>query len=162
MTGTVFGDFVDLAEAHLAAASTLTYREPGIPAGVEAELGRFITRLARYLDDHTPVYAARGIGLAGVPAWDRAILDAHAALHWAATSLAPGHNPATPPGNQPAEDLASHLATSGAALAAGRDLLHTHFTLDPAGTRTASSYWAPAITSGPVTAALLSELVGLC
>jgi hypothetical protein len=52
----------------------------------------------------------------------------------------------------------AHLAAPADHLAAGRDLLQTHFTTGPDGTRTGTSHWAPVITSGPVTAALLGEL----
>jgi len=36
-------------------------------------------------------------------------------------------------------------------LAAGRDLVQTHFTEGPFGGREDNSYWAPLVTSGPVT-----------
>jgi hypothetical protein len=52
------------------------------------------------------------------------------------------------------------LSAAADYLAAGRDLLHTHFIQDPAGVRAGTSFWAPVITSGPATAALLSELAG--
>ena len=45
-------------------------------------------------------------------------------------------------------------------LAAGRDLLNSHFTAGTNGTRTATSHWAPVIAAGPVTSALLGELAG--
>jgi hypothetical protein len=37
-------------------------------------------------------------------------------------------------------------------------LLNSHFTVGTDGTRTGASYWAPVITAGPVTSALLGEL----
>ncbi len=57
-----------------------------------------------------------------------------------------------------AHPVVRHLSAAADHLAAARDLLHTHVTTDPAGLRTGSSRWAPAITSEPVTAALHSEL----
>jgi hypothetical protein len=52
----------------------------------------------------------------------------------------------------------AHLSAAAGHLIIGRDLLHTHVTTGPDGARTARSWWAPVITSGPVTAALLCEL----
>ena len=52
----------------------------------------------------------------------------------------------------------AYLAAAADNLAACRDLLQTHFTTGHDGIRTGRSYWAPVITSGRVTAALLGEL----
>ena len=41
---------------------------------------------------------------------------------------------------------------------AGRDLLATHFSTGPDGARRGRSEWAPAVSSGPVTRALLSQV----
>lgn len=55
-----------------------------------------------------------------------------------------------------------HLARAAGQLAAGRDLLHTHFSNDPStGASTRTSTWAKVIHSPPVTDALLSEIGGL-
>jgi hypothetical protein len=51
-----------------------------------------------------------------------------------------------------------HLSAAAGFLAAGRDLLQTHFATSPGGSRERRSYWAPVITSPPVTAALLGEI----
>lgn len=53
---------------------------------------------------------------------------------------------------------AQHLAAASIALAAGRDLLHTHFVMEPGGLIRGRSEWAPAITSASVTRALTSEI----
>jgi hypothetical protein len=53
-----------------------------------------------------------------------------------------------------------HLASANSYLAAGRDLLQTHFTTGPAGDRVGTSPWAAVITSPPVTSALLTEFAG--
>ena len=61
-----------------------------------------------------------------------------------------------------AHPAAWHLARAGGQLAAGRDLLHTHFSNDPStGASTRTSTWAKVIHSAPVTDALLSEIGGL-
>jgi hypothetical protein len=54
----------------------------------------------------------------------------------------------------------AHLAAAADHLGAGRDLLQTHFRRDADGAPSGTSYWAPAIISGQVTAALLTELAG--
>ncbi len=53
-----------------------------------------------------------------------------------------------------------HLSAAADFLAAGRDLLQTHFATGPGSTRERRSYWAPVITSWPVTDALLGEIAG--
>jgi hypothetical protein len=53
---------------------------------------------------------------------------------------------------------ASGLDAAALSLAAGRDLLHTHFATGRDGARLDRSEWAPVITSAPVTWALLLEL----
>jgi hypothetical protein len=53
------------------------------------------------------------------------------------------------------------VARAADQLAAGRDLLHTHFSSTPTGARTRASPWAKVIGSRPVTDALLREIGGL-
>ena len=61
-----------------------------------------------------------------------------------------------------AHPAAWHLAQAAVQLAAGRDLLHTHFSNDPStGAWTRTSTWAKVIHSPPVTDALLGEIGGL-
>jgi hypothetical protein len=57
-----------------------------------------------------------------------------------------------------ADPAARWLAAAAAALAAGRDLLHTHVAARPDGARLERSKWAPVVTSAPVARALLLEL----
>jgi hypothetical protein len=52
------------------------------------------------------------------------------------------------------------LAEAADCLAAGHDLLQTHFSLGPFGSRHGNSRWAPVITSAPVNHALLAEMAG--
>jgi hypothetical protein len=141
MTSTpVFGEFLGPAGEHITAAVSFRGDLPyEARCGVVRQLDRLVTTLARYLTD-LPLPNE----LHPSPALERdaAGRAAHAvlALDRASQSLRPA---------------AAGAADSTADLA---HPLHTHFSLDPAGARTASSYWAPLITSGPVTAALLSEL----
>ena len=50
------------------------------------------------------------------------------------------------------------LAAAAGNLAAGRDLLHTHFTTDQSGWRHGTFPWAPAIASRQVNGALAGEM----
>jgi hypothetical protein len=83
----------------------------------------------------------------------QAAAGARAALQRAASSLRPGTE-----STQDAHPAVRHLSAAATCLSAGRDLLHTHVPAGWSGRRRGSSYWAPTITSAPVTAALLSEL----
>jgi hypothetical protein len=122
-----------------------------------ATLDRLVATLARYLTDFPlpdGLHPSRALERDAAARTAPAVL----ALERAAQSLRPAAAGTADSGT--AHPAVGHLSAAADHLAAGRDLLHTHFTQDPAGTRTASSYWAPVITSGPVTAALLSELAG--
>jgi hypothetical protein len=59
---------------------------------------------------------------------------------------------------RPSSEQAPRLERAAASLRMGRDLLNTHFSVDTKGRRWPRSEWADAITSGAVTAALLTEL----
>ena len=95
-----------------------------------------------------------------MPPWARAGFAAHAALGQAAALLDEvqlGHGR---PGGAPASRTAEQVQAAASAMRCGRDLLHTHFGLTPEGYRPDRSEWAPAITSNPVTRAVMLE-VGL-
>ena len=153
----VFGEFLAPAGEHIAAAVSFRGELPyNAQRGVVRQLDRLVATLARYLAD----LAAR---------WAPPFTGIGTRRRGAGRARQAGPGPRRPEpaarrgGPSGSDDGAAHPAVghlSAAAdhLAAGRDLLHTHFTVDPAGARTDSSYWAPVITSGPVTAALLGEL----
>jgi hypothetical protein len=153
----VFGEFLRPAGEHITAASGFGGElPPAAKRGVITELDRLVTTLARYLgdlalpDDFSPASAVNS------PV--RAALDARIALSRAAASL---HSGATAVQGITADDghpAVRHLSAASGYLTAGRDLLQTHFTPGPAGQPTGCSPWAAAITSWPVTAALISEL----
>ncbi len=63
-------------------------------------------------------------------------------------------------GPEPTHSAAWHLARAADQLAAGRDLLYTHFATDPSGGWARTSPWAKVIYSPPVADALLSEIGG--
>jgi hypothetical protein len=152
----VLGEFLGPAAGHIAAAlsfrSELPYRAQ---RGVVRQLDRLVATLGRYLAD-----------LPDAPGHPRAQerdsgtrnTTARLALNRAAQSLRPAAAGMPDAVDGDAHPAVGHLSAAADHLAAGRDLLHTHFTHDPDGARTGSSYWAPVITSGPVAAALLAEL----
>ena len=157
MTAT-FGDFLRPAGQHITAAVSFPGEVPGNARGAAiGQLTRLIGTLARYSadlplpDEFDP--ASRPLSS---PA--RAALDMRLALRRAAHSLryvARGLEEL--PGDR-SHPVVTHLSAAAGHLAAGSDLLQTHFTIGPSGDRAYRSCWAPAIASEPVTAALLAEL----
>ena len=129
---------------------------PGAIRGVITELGRVTVTLERYFADFTEP---------GMPAPARADLAAatltvRRALYRAAASLRGAANAAGPAGPDAGHPASRHLAAAASLLAAGRDLLQTHFTTGADGIAYARSWQAPLITSAPVTAALAADLAG--
>jgi len=153
----VLGDFLRPARAHITAA-TRSGGDLPLPArrAVITELDRLVTTMTRYLDDlaladdFTPASVAN-------PEM-QAALNGRLALRRAAASLHPAAAAVREAGADHAHPAAEHVSAANSYLAAGRDLLHTHFTTGPAGQPTGSTWWAPVITSPPVTAALTAEL----
>src|SRR5712692_8670669 len=153
MTAT-FGDFLRPGGQHIAAAVAVRGDlTDDVRCVAVRELGRLVTALASYFDD-LPVPDDLDPAGQRPPSPDtRAVTDARIALRRAARSLR--HRTTI---TEDAHPVVRHLSAAADHLAAGRDLLQTHFTTGPSGSRTGSSYWAPTVTSGPVIAALLSEL----
>ena len=153
----VLGDFLRPAGAHITAAAGFGGDIP-VPAkrGVIAELDRLIATMARYLDD---VALPADFTPASKVSHDaRTALDARLALRRAASSLRPAAAAVSDAGADNAHPAVSHLLSANGYLAAGRDLLQTHFTRGPAGGPVRNSAWATVITSPPAIAALLAEL----
>jgi len=159
MTTPALGEFLQPAAGHLNAAvsSPSDLPDEARDAAIQ-ELGRVVTALARYLRDlPLPDEFDPALDPMLKPA-ARAGAEARQALQWAAASLLP--DPGRPPGDAGSDaphPVVRHLAAAADLLAAGADLLHTHFTGPPAA-HTARSYWAPVILSWPVTSALLDEV----
>ena len=156
MVTAVFGEFTGAAAGHITAAVALPTSPPGEARdAVTAQLGRLITTLARYLDD-LPLPDQFDPALSqAVKKKAQAAAEARQALRWAAESLAPA--PAAENTEGDSHPAAGHLAAAADLLAAGRDLLHTHFT-GPLSAQTARSYYAPVILSWPVTSALVTQV----
>jgi hypothetical protein len=155
----IFADFARPAAEHITAAVSYPGELPdNARYGVIWQLARLTATFARYAadiplpDEFTPV------GRQQMNTQVRAALDARLAFRRAAQAL---HHAADLPAYPTADDpspVVRHLAAAADYLAAGRDLLQTHLTPGPSGTGAGRSYWAPVITSPPVTAALLAEI----
>lgn len=154
----VFGEFLEPAREHITAAVSHRGELPySAQCGVVWQLHRLAAALARYLsdlpDEPSPVTdAERGV-LSRITTARLALGRAAQILAHAAAGLADADADAGE-----THPVVGHLSAAADQLTAGRDLLQTHFAQDPSGMRTGNSYWAPVITSGPVTAALLAEL----
>jgi hypothetical protein len=157
----VFGDFVRPAGEHIAAAVSIQ-RELTAEAtfGVIGHFCRLLSTFVRYLDG-LPVAdefeAAMGQALSPEA---QTVLDARIALRRGAQSLRHAMTTLETAVIDDDHPAAQHLSAAADLLTAGRDLLETHFATGPIGAREDRSYWAPVITSPPVTAALLGEFAG--
>jgi hypothetical protein len=160
----LFGDFLTQAQGHVTAAVSVQDELPAeARSGVIRELDRLVTILARYLGDMALAgdfpQGPQGEGPAG---GTRAALDARIALRRSAQVLHGATGSMSDGDAGDSHPAAWHLARAAAQLAAGRDLLHTHFSNDPStGAWTRTSTWAKVIHSPQVTDALLSEIGGL-
>ena len=156
----VLGEFLGPAGEHIAAAVSFRGQLPyGAQRGVVRQLDRLVATLARYLGD---LPLPDGLGPAREPQRhaDTRAAPARLALDRAAQVLRRAAAGTADGDGGDAHPVVAHLAAAVDHLAAGRDLLRTHFADGPAGAQTPMSWWAPVITSEPVSAALLSELAG--
>ena len=157
-----FGDFLNAGHRSLDSRAGEPSPARGDVEEVSCSLLRVVTILGRYTQDTATTFR-------DVPhrtperssPWSRAIAEALDALATAAGFLlrAAAGRPAWP-GARSASPLARRLDEMATVLAAGRDLLHTHFGPGPRG-RVHRSAWAPVITSEQVNRALLAELGAL-
>jgi hypothetical protein len=161
----VFGDFLAHAHDDITAAVSTPGELPGdAKAGVTRQLDRLVTTLARYVGDiplasefdrpqarQTPVTGGREALEARI-----ALRRSAQVLHSAVLSTTSDVSVGAP------HPVAQHLAGAATQLAAGRDLLPTHFSPDPAtGARHRTSAWAKVIYTPPVTDALLSDIASM-
>ena len=159
MTVPVFGDFLDAASGHIAAAVAYPGALTGAErCGVVRELDRMVSTLARYLGD-LPLPDEFSLGTTARPAAEaRAALDARIAMRRAAQSLRPGAMAVRGIRASTSQPVVGHLAAAATCLAAGRDLLYTQIADPPPGAEGSPSAWAKALASKPVTHALVSEI----
>jgi hypothetical protein len=157
-----FGDFLRPAGEHIAAAVSIRDDlSAEATFGVIRQFGRLLSTLVHYLDDW-PVPDEFEAAMAAEPLSPEAqtVLDTRIALRRGAQSLRYAMSTLADAVIDDSHPAVQHLSAAADLLAAGRDLLQTHFATGAGGTREGRSYWAPAITSRPVTAALLGEIAG--
>src|SRR5438034_4592833 len=161
MTAT-FGAFLRPAGEHVPAAISTRDEIPAEATfGVIRQFGRLLSTLVHYLND-LPVPDEFEAAMAAEPLSPEAqtVLDTRIALRRGAQSLRHAMTTLTDAVIDDSHPAVQHLSAAAGFLAAGRDLLQTHFATGPGGAREPRSYWAPVITSRPVTAALLGEIAG--
>lgn len=151
----LLGDFLTAASRHLAATGDL-----GLAAEVSPPVVHELVRLTKVMAHCADAFAGddRSDSRHLKDAPELAVLHARSALRQAARRmhtawelLGDGSDAARPA-------TAVHLAAATDNLQAGHDLLQTHFTTDQSGWRQGTSFWAPAIASQQVNAALVSEM----
>ncbi len=155
------GDFLAAASRHVDAATDCG--EPLPPKAMGAalrEAARLLAVMAHFasaftLDDQT-------VPPPSLEVPERADWDARTGLRRAAVRMRVaasvlGGNDEDHDYDHPA---VARLTAAANCLAAGHDLLQTHFSVGRFGSRHGNSPWAPVITSAPVNYALLTEMVG--
>jgi len=159
VSAAVFGDFLAAASGHLKAAMVDGSNHASSPEALVHDLYRLVTVLTHYCDDLAPCDQVEALSRNDLHPWERAAVDAAEALRVAADCLQQGTDRAV--GGQSDAIIpheARHLVAAARELAAGRDLLHTHLSIDSDGRTRARSEWAPVVTSVPVTRALANEI----
>ena len=156
-----FGGFLRVGRADLDAASAASLGQASVyVAAAAGQLHRLIATMARCAGDLVPdrgVYTAAS--RSDLDPWTRAVIDARDAFRFAAAELrSPGSDDAAADAGL-ADPTARRLGAAAASLAAGRDLLQTHFTTGAGGVRVQRSDWSAVITSVEVTGAVADELV---
>ncbi len=151
------GDLLGLASEHIEAVTRNDGRVPPEAAGAAIQqLHRLIAAMSRSADAFVMNDQAEHAMWPDAQA--QAVRDARSALRHAATRMsaavvALGDSNGTHP-------VVGRLAVAADCLAAGHDLLQTHFNPGPFGSRVGSSPWAPVIVSIPVNMALVAEMAG--
>src|SRR6266516_1882902 len=161
MTAT-FGDFLRPAGDHIAAAVSI-HDELSAEAtfGVIRQFGSLLSTLVHYLDDMpAPDEFEAAMAAESLSPQVQTVLDTRIALRRGAASLRYAMNTLADVAIDDSHPAVQHLSAAADFLAAGRDLLQTHFATGPGGTGEPRSCWAPVITSRSVTAALLGEIAG--
>lgn len=158
MSAVTLGDLLGQARGHLDAAVGLASTTQCSESVVAAArlTGRLALSLSRYLDDIAPYSVAEAITGNDLERTTRATVDAREAMKMAAESLRGSDAEHHVSAGETPDSLVAHLEAASGSLAAGRDLLRTHFGTDPDGWPQRRD-WAEVITSVPVTRALLAE-----
>src|ERR1022692_522300 len=144
----VFGESLGPAGSHIAAAVAFRDELPNAAKyGAIRQLDRLATTLARYLNDLDLPDEFDPAGALQPEPDVRAAMDARIALRRAASGL---RRTAIAPQDIAADDAhpsVGHLCAAADYLAAGWDLLQTHFGGEPGDAQTRNSAWAPLLSS---------------
>jgi hypothetical protein len=132
MTAT-FGDFLRPAGEHIAAAVSIHDELPaGAAFGAIGQFGRLLSTLVHYLDD-LPVPDEFSAAMAAEPVSPetQTVLDTRIALRRGAQSLRYAMTTLADAVTDDSHPAVRHLSAAAGFLAAGRDLLQTHFRHQP-------------------------------
>jgi hypothetical protein len=149
---------IDVGGGHIASSGS-----PQVEDGQVQEFTRsmhgVVAVIARYSADIAAVLAGPRPKPSLPGTWSSASIQAQEAIENAAAFLqATPASTGRPIHRRAADPAARRLDAAAAALAVGRDLLHTHVAIRPDGARLELSEWGPVVTSAPVARALLLEL----
>ena len=161
MTAATFGSLLGPVHARLEAAAGFDHA-PGAEAVIAAAqmAGQAAGTLTRYLADIAPYGMAEAITSPALDAWSRAVVDAREALRLAEARLRPDDLEQGVAGSGAADPLVGWLGEAAGLLAAGRDLLRSHFGTDTQDGWTERSDWVAVVNSVPVTRALVAAVAG--
>ena len=158
-----FGDFLDAARGHVIEAGRVhaTARGDVDIRQVNHSMLRVLVLMRRFALDVTPGWDTEPPrGRRVLAGWARAGTETQEALARAAAFL--NESDAHGRRQHAAEgEVAWHLDSVSASLAAGRDLLQTHVLLDRDGERQLQSEWGPSVTSPGIARAVLAEMRSL-
>ncbi len=152
----LLGDFLSAASRHLDAASRDLGLAAEVTPSVVGELVRLTTVMARCADAFAGDDRSDSRHLKD--ATELVVHDTRSALRQAATRMHAAGELLGNGGDAARPTIALHMSAAADNLAAGHDLLQTHFGTDQSGWRHGTSFWAPAIASQQVNAALVSEM----
>lgn len=156
----VLGELLGLAEAHLrTAAVPAAGQGPDQVAAALDQAARVARALSRYLDDIVAGNQAEVLLTLQPGTLLHSAAHARLALRRAAGSFRTAAQAAGSP-RMPDGGPAAELAQAAGCLTAGRDLLASHIATDDEGIRSATSWWSAAVTSVPVSGALLDHIAG--
>ena len=155
----LLGDFLTATSRHLCTATG----DPCLAAEASPPVVRELARLTSVMARCADAFAIddRSDWRHPKDAPELAVLHARSALRQAATRIHTALELLGDGADAARVATALHLSAAADSLEAGHDLLQTHFATDQSGWRRGTSFWAPAITSQQVNAALVSEM-GSC
>ena len=154
----LLGDFLATASGHIGAATGDLRVGADAAPSVVRELARLTAVMVRCADAF--VQDDRGDSRHLLDAQELAVLDARSALRHAHACMRAAWGALGDGDDEAQHAAAACLSAAADDLAAGHDLLQTHFATDQFGWRHATSPWAPAIASPQVGAALITEVGG--